>query len=211
MKKYFVLFAKNIFLQIISLFILLWVVFWAWTIISSLSQTVSEWDIITSTWYNLVNNMLSWPNTDWWICSYSNWKIMCNNLSASDSGSSGGGNIVLAKWNFSWTTESFIEDTFTLSQTGVLHFHWSNKTHYTWPLSNAWSRVDLNINWIECSSDTSFEWESTEMYFFNSAMCIKELWPWTHTLKVSSEYMPWINLWYNSRSSIKWDYVVYWD
>lgn len=84
MKKYIVLFAKNILLQIFTFAFLLWMVYAAGTLITNFQQDVSEGDIITSSWYNSINTMLKWPHTDWGICAYVNGKIMCNNTSTSD-------------------------------------------------------------------------------------------------------------------------------
>lgn len=49
-----------------------WVVY-ANSNISSLTQSVSQWDVITSEYYNNLN----WVKNEWWYCKYSNWKLVC--------------------------------------------------------------------------------------------------------------------------------------
>ena len=61
------------------LFILLLIfsfVFWivqATSSISLLTESVTDWDIITSTYYNNLN----WVKTEWWYCRYLWWKLDC--------------------------------------------------------------------------------------------------------------------------------------
>ena len=53
-------------------------VYAAVTVVDFTNVNIVKGDIISSTWYNLVNKTLNWPHTEWGICTYSNWKIMCN-------------------------------------------------------------------------------------------------------------------------------------
>lgn len=49
----------------------------AWTQISSLSQTVWEWDIITSAYYNALWALLWGSKSEWKFCKFTWWKILC--------------------------------------------------------------------------------------------------------------------------------------
>ncbi len=85
-KSYFLDVFRITSILFISIALILWIVFAAWKTISNSSEIVEEWDIITASWYNdikskfdLIWSVFSWPHTEWWLCSYSNNKIMCNN------------------------------------------------------------------------------------------------------------------------------------
>ena len=61
---------------LVTFWMLLWIVwslYAAWTQITSLTQSVSDWDIITSSYYNSLN----WTKSDWKACKYSWWKLVC--------------------------------------------------------------------------------------------------------------------------------------
>lgn len=50
---------KLVFMWTLSLMISLWIVYWAWKLITSLNQTAVKWDVITSDWVNAVNTKMS--------------------------------------------------------------------------------------------------------------------------------------------------------
>ena len=49
----------------------------AWTQISSLSQSVWDWDIITSAYYNALWTLLWGSKSEWKFCKFTWWKILC--------------------------------------------------------------------------------------------------------------------------------------
>lgn len=59
---------KLVFMWILSLIISLWIVYWAWKLITNLNQTAVKWDVITSDWVNAVNN--STKNSDYKLQKY---------------------------------------------------------------------------------------------------------------------------------------------
>ncbi len=63
------------------------------------ANTVNQGDILTAEYYNNINTyfaaiwnyvwtlVVSWPHTEWWICAYTNGKILCNNTPSASSAS----------------------------------------------------------------------------------------------------------------------------
>jgi len=63
---------KKILLSLLIVALVSWGIYAA-NNITSLTQGVSEWDIITSEYYNNLN----WPKSEWKMCKYSWWKSVC--------------------------------------------------------------------------------------------------------------------------------------
>ena len=67
---------KNFKIKILS--VILWLTIlstwiYAASNITSLTQPVSDWDIISAEYYNNLN----WPKQEWKFCKYSGWKLVC--------------------------------------------------------------------------------------------------------------------------------------
>ena len=76
---------KYSFWVIITIFSFLWIVFAANTI-SSLTDTINEWDTISASWFNEVNStvlqnkeILSWTKSNGKVCTFNAGKISCIN------------------------------------------------------------------------------------------------------------------------------------
>ncbi len=71
---------KNIWLTILSLSLIVLSTYWAWTIITNLTQTATTWDIISSEWVNAVNTNLNSAAaaTGWWVsCVWTSTVFSC--------------------------------------------------------------------------------------------------------------------------------------
>ena len=80
---------KNIWLSFLSVSLVVLSVYWAWTIITNLTQTATTWDKISSQWVNAVNTWINNANAATW-----EW-VSC--VSTNDSH-----NFIVCIWN-DWT------------------------------------------------------------------------------------------------------------
>lgn len=143
MKKYI-----NKILIFIWWIVIVWSVAFAATVaITSFTQTVNDWDTITSTWYNNVNTKLKWTYSSWkWCTSDTNGTIQCVN----DVPSSW---IVcttkqLTWWNYNWQT-LYCDTWFTMTWWWCQwRSDWNDWIVYSHPNWNWWFCQDNDFAYV---------------------------------------------------------------
>lgn len=165
---------KYLIIWFIFIFSSFWMVFGVNTI-NSLTQTVAQWDIMTSAWYNAVYNMIwytstePFPHVNGWQCAY-NWiRMICANVSVVNSCA---------------TQPSYANATYTVGTPTSVWQAWVQ-----WA-TNCWYTCTWWYTWSDCSVASIL---TQYIYVYNrddysqcntaglcnaSRACDTELWAW---------------------------------
>jgi len=166
---------KKILLSLLIVVLISWGIYAA-NNITSLTQSVSEWDIITSEYYNNLN----WPKSEWKMCKYSWWKLVClDDATTTPIAINWICDNSTSWWCSAWTV-SWINNTTTCWTTATWTCKWSN-----W-----WSNsTQCSYKNTDCSSSLIYSWV-TWTYWACSATCG---W-WTQTRTVECKGDNWVTV-----------------
>lgn len=200
---------------LVTFWMLLWVIwslYAAWTTITNLTQSVSDGDIISASYYNSLNG----TKADWKACKYSWWKLVCIDdlnswWSSSSSSSSGWGETTpMNKTTFMAPNNS---DNLTPSQWQENVDAWNamvqetidNWTQINWAWSDFMNKI-LEPGWWKevCTmSNTTFTLPEADINYFNLCswnICSvwKKLWASLQRTTQCWEWNPtcWKSKWY---------------
>jgi len=201
---------KKILLSLLIVVLISWGIYAA-NNITSLTQSVSEWDIITSEYYNNLN----WPKSEWKMCKYSWWKLVClDDATTTPIAINWICDNSTSWWCSAWTV-SWINNTTTCWTTATWTCKWSNwwsnstqcsYTNRACPVSyykeckvlNKTATRDYiknNVNNLDSMCITTF-WKAYEWMKFSKAM---------HCTTSTDTVSWWCTDWWFNKSIVPWN------